>query len=208
MKRLESRISRTKVESLKTNQYGAFPPLFADSSLENTVGQSNGRPMHASSSFGNQESRLDDFPGVLSQDYLRQLRREVVELVKQQPGSALPLAKFIPAFHAQFGKQCCVADYGYSRLQDLIDALKGIVHTVGEGPLRMIMLTHVIQVRRFTHDILRLLKSEPKKSVPIGQLPRIYEQAFHKVRPFNIHPMCINLHFHEVCDHLFINQCS
>ena len=116
-----------------------------------------------------------------SAENLRQFRREVVELVKQQTCCALPLSKFIPTYHAHFGKQCRVSDYGFTRLQDLIEALRGVVHVVGEGPLRSIMLTHVIQVRRFTHDLLRLIKSEQKKGMPICKLPQIYEKVFNKV---------------------------
>ncbi|VDM33239.1 unnamed protein product [Hydatigera taeniaeformis] len=118
--------------------------------------------------------------GLATAENLRQFRREVVDLVKQQVGCALPLNKFIPAYHAHFGKQCRVSDYGFARLQDLIEALNGIVHIVGDGPLRTIMLTHVIQVRRFTHDILRLLKGEQKKYIPISKLPHIYGEVFHK----------------------------
>ncbi|KAH9281541.1 Meiosis arrest female protein 1 [Echinococcus granulosus] len=118
--------------------------------------------------------------GLTATEGLRQFRREVVDLVKQQVGCALPLNKFTPAYHAHFGKQCRVSDYGFARLQDLIEALSGIVHIVGEGPLRTIMLTHVIQVRRFTHDLLRLLKGEQKKCIPITKLPQIYEAVFHK----------------------------
>ncbi len=167
-----------------------FPIVLHDTAV---VGgkQLNGRNLYTSSALrpnqrgptnGTANTALDEIPSALSQENLRQLRREVVELVKQQFGSALSLSRFIPAYHAQFGKQCRVADYGFARLQDLVvEALKGIVHVVGEGPLRTIMLTHVIQVRRFTHDLLRLLKGEQKKCVPIAQLGRIYEQAFNKV---------------------------
>ncbi|VDD80057.1 unnamed protein product [Mesocestoides corti] len=117
---------------------------------------------------------------------LRQLRHEIVELVKHQPGSILLLHDFFLAYQAHFGKPCRVSDYGFSRLEDIMDAFKDLVHIVGEAPLRTIMLTHVIQVRRFTYDLLKLLKSEQKKSIPISKFPQAYETTFHKVfKPSN-----------------------
>ncbi|KAM7536292.1 hypothetical protein Aperf_G00000083487 [Anoplocephala perfoliata] len=111
---------------------------------------------------------------------LRHFRREIVDLLKQQPDGTLLFSKFIPVYHSHFGKQCRVSDYGYTRLQDLIEALRGIVHIVGEGPHRAIMLTHAIQVRRFTHDLLRMLKSEQKKLLRVDEIPKIYKAAFNK----------------------------
>lgn len=35
--------------------------------------------------------------------------------------------KFIPAYHNHFGKQCRVADYGYTKLIELFEALSSIV---------------------------------------------------------------------------------
>ncbi|BHF76926.1 hypothetical protein SprV_0502002700 [Sparganum proliferum] len=116
------------------------------------------------------------------QENVRQLRREVVEMIKQQqPNCELLLSNFISTYHSQFGKQCRVADYGFSRLLDVIDSLNNVVHVVGRGPLRTLMLTHSIQLRRFTHDVLRVLKSEPKKSCPVSQFATLYEQVFRKV---------------------------
>nr|VZI25919.1 unnamed protein product [Spirometra erinaceieuropaei] len=115
------------------------------------------------------------------QENVRQLRREVVEMIKQQqPNCELLLSNFISTYHSQFGKQCRVADYGFSRLLDVIDSLNNVVHVVGRGPLRTLMLTHSIQLRRFTHDVLRVLKSEPKKSCPVAQFATLYEQVFRK----------------------------
>lgn len=35
--------------------------------------------------------------------------------------------RFIPAYHNHFGKQCRVADYGYTRLIELFEALTSVV---------------------------------------------------------------------------------
>lgn len=49
--------------------------------------------------------------------------RELIDLLKMAPHCMLPFSKFIPAYHHHFGRQCRVADYGYTKLIDLLDAL-------------------------------------------------------------------------------------
>lgn len=53
--------------------------------------------------------------------------REVVELLRASPRCQLPFVKFIPAYHHHFGRQCRVANYGFTRLIDLLDALPNVV---------------------------------------------------------------------------------
>ena len=35
--------------------------------------------------------------------------------------------KFVPSYHHHFGHQCRVSDYGYSKLQDLFEAIPHVV---------------------------------------------------------------------------------
>lgn len=53
--------------------------------------------------------------------------REVVELLRASPKCQLSFIKFIPAYHHHFGRQCRVANYGFTRLIDLLDALPAVV---------------------------------------------------------------------------------
>lgn len=53
--------------------------------------------------------------------------RELVDLLKTAPHCQLPFNRFIPAYHHHFGRQCRVADYGFTKLIDLLEAL---THTV------------------------------------------------------------------------------
>lgn len=53
--------------------------------------------------------------------------RELVDLLKTAPHCQLLFSRFIPAYHHHFGRQCRVADYGYTKLVDLLDALSHIV---------------------------------------------------------------------------------
>ncbi len=58
------------------------------------------------------------------------LCRELVDLLKMAPQSRIPFSKFIPAYHHHFGRQCRVADYGYTRLIDLLESLSHVVQVL------------------------------------------------------------------------------
>ena len=52
---------------------------------------------------------------------------ECLELLKHLPQCRLPLNKFIPAYHQHFGRQCRLADYGFTKLIELIEAIPTII---------------------------------------------------------------------------------
>lgn len=56
--------------------------------------------------------------------------RESVDLLKTAPHCQLPFNRFIPAYHHHFGRQCRVADYGFTKLIELLEAL---THSVQVG---------------------------------------------------------------------------
>uniref|UniRef100_A0A336LTM4 CSON004407 protein n=1 Tax=Culicoides sonorensis TaxID=179676 RepID=A0A336LTM4_CULSO len=114
------------------------------------------------------------YVGKITADPLAQISREVVELVKMCPKAIMKFNRFIPAYHNHFGKQCRVADYGYTRLIDLFDALSTTVQIIGDGENRCITLTHKSQVRRFTSDLLKILRAQPTKSIHLSDLPEIF----------------------------------
>lgn len=107
---------------------------------------------------------------------LSQICKEILELIKLSPKSTMKFNRFIPAYHNQFGKQCRVADYGYTRLIELFQALPGVIQVMGEGENRQVTLTHRTQVRRFSNDLQRLLR--PSKTLLLSQLPKMYAQSF------------------------------
>lgn len=107
-------------------------------------------------------------------DPLYQISREVIELVKMSPKATMKFNRFIPAYHNHFGKQCRVADYGYTKLIELFEALSSVVQIMGDGENRQITLTHRTQIRRFTSDLLRVLRAHGNKSVLLSQLPNIF----------------------------------
>lgn len=110
--------------------------------------------------------------------------RELVDLLKTAPNCQISFNRFIPAYHHHFGRQCRVADYGYTKLMPLLEALPNIVQVLGEGNKRMVTLSHRAQVRRFTSDLLRVLKAQYSKQVTLSEFPVAYQRVLN--RPFEI----------------------
>lgn len=54
---------------------------------------------------------------------------------------------------------------------------------MGDGTRRAITLSHSAQVRRFTSDLLRVLKVQPSKQISITTFPVAYEKVMNK--PFS-----------------------
>ncbi|XP_025408797.1 meiosis regulator and mRNA stability factor 1 isoform X3 [Sipha flava] len=109
------------------------------------------------------------------------LSRELVDLLKTCTHCTMSFNRFIPAYHHHFGRQCRVADYGFTKLIDLLEALPNIVQVFGEGNKRFITLAHKAQMRRFTSDLLRVLKSVASKQVPILEFATLFEKTLGRV---------------------------
>ncbi|XP_069981416.1 meiosis regulator and mRNA stability factor 1 isoform X4 [Penaeus vannamei] len=110
--------------------------------------------------------------------------RELVDLLKTFPYCRLPFSRFIPAYHHHFGRQCRVADYGFTKLADLFEALPHVVQVLGEGNKRILTLAHKAQVKRFSSDLLRVLKGQPTKAITLEAFPVAYEKAL--TRTWNV----------------------
>ncbi|KAK8398550.1 hypothetical protein O3P69_004010 [Scylla paramamosain] len=106
--------------------------------------------------------------------------RELVDLFKTFPHCRLPFSRFIPAYHHHFGRQCRVADYGFTKLADLFDALPHIIQILGEGNKRILTLAHKAQIKRFSSDLLRVLKGQPTKSITLETFPSAYEKVINR----------------------------
>ncbi|XP_041958979.1 meiosis regulator and mRNA stability factor 1 isoform X3 [Alosa sapidissima] len=109
---------------------------------------------------------------------LIQFSRELVDLLKGQPTCLMPLSRFIPAYHHHFAKQCRVSDYGYSKLLELLEAVPHVLQILGLGSKRLLTLTHRSQVKRFTQDLLKLLKFQASKQVVIRDFMQAYHWCF------------------------------
>uniref|UniRef100_A0AAR2LPV0 Meiosis regulator and mRNA stability factor 1 n=1 Tax=Pygocentrus nattereri TaxID=42514 RepID=A0AAR2LPV0_PYGNA len=109
---------------------------------------------------------------------LIQFSREIIDLMKSQPSCLMPITKFIPAYHHHFAKQCRVSDYGYSKLLELLEAVPHVLQILGMGSKRLLTLTHRAQVKRFTQDLLKLLKFQASKQVVIRDFMQAYHWCF------------------------------
>lgn len=109
---------------------------------------------------------------------LIQFSREVIDLLKNQPYCIMPVSKFIPTYHHHFAKQCRVSDYGYSKLMELLEAVPHVLQILGMGSKRFLTLTHRAQVKRFTQDLLKLLKSQASKQVIVREFLQAYHWCF------------------------------
>jgi hypothetical protein len=70
------------------------------------------------------------------QQRLQQFSREVLDLLKNQGYHCrLPVSKFVSAYHQYFSRQCRVADYGFSKIIDLLSAIPKSVQVITTIPL-------------------------------------------------------------------------
>ncbi|XP_068444840.1 meiosis regulator and mRNA stability factor 1 isoform X3 [Clinocottus analis] len=109
---------------------------------------------------------------------LIQFSREIIDLLKSQPSCLMPMSKFIPSYHHHFAKQCRVSDYGYSKLLELLEAVPHVLQILGMGTKRLLTLTHRAQVKRFTQDLLKLLKFQASKQVSTKDFMQAYHWCF------------------------------
>ncbi|XP_057318978.1 meiosis regulator and mRNA stability factor 1 isoform X1 [Microplitis mediator] len=132
------------------------------------------------------KDKIDDYreeikcasPALVNQ--LTLFSRELVDLLKTAPHCQILFNKFIPAYHHHFGRQCRVADYGYTKLIDLLEALPTTIQVMGEGNKRTVTLSHRAQIRRFTSDLLRVLKAQASKQVTLTEFPAVYNRVIGK----------------------------
>ncbi|XP_074597401.1 meiosis regulator and mRNA stability factor 1-like protein [Brevipalpus obovatus] len=115
---------------------------------------------------------------------LQQFGREVRDLLKSQPLSIILFSKFVPAYHNHFGRQCCVYQYGFTKLIELLEAIPNVVQIMGCGTRRTLTLTHREQTKRFASDLIRVLKAQVNKRITLVQFPILYEKVLNK--PFHI----------------------
>ncbi|KAK1162811.1 meiosis regulator and mRNA stability factor 1-like isoform X3 [Acipenser oxyrinchus oxyrinchus] len=111
---------------------------------------------------------------------LIQFSREVVDLMKNQPCCIIPVSKFMATYHHHFAKQCRVSDYGYSQLLELLEAVPHVLQILGMGSKLLLTLTHQAHVKRFTQDLLKLLKSQASKQIVIRDFLQAYRWCFSK----------------------------
>ncbi|KAJ8728094.1 hypothetical protein PYW08_016479 [Mythimna loreyi] len=109
--------------------------------------------------------------------------RELIDLLRTAPRCSIPFSKLIPAFHHHFGRQCRVADYGFTKLPDLLAAISNSIVVLGSGSSRIITISAAAQSRRWTSDLMKLLKAQPGRTVMLHEIPPLYQAT--TGRPFS-----------------------
>ncbi|XP_077980745.1 meiosis regulator and mRNA stability factor 1-like isoform X2 [Glandiceps talaboti] len=117
-------------------------------------------------------------PSPILTPQLFQFSKEVIELLKNSTHCRMSFSKFIPAYHHHFGRQCRVAEYGFTKLIELFDAIPHIIQVMGVYSAKTLTLTHRSQVKRFTQDLLKVLKSQASKQVTVSDFPAAYHRCF------------------------------
>lgn len=93
----------------------------------------------------------------------------------------IPFSKFVPAYHNHYGRQCCVYQFGYTKLIELLESIPHVVQIIGDGGQRYITLTQREQIKRFASDLIKVVKSQPGKKLKLSQFAQAYEQALGRI---------------------------
>ncbi|XP_047513906.1 meiosis regulator and mRNA stability factor 1 isoform X2 [Pieris napi] len=111
------------------------------------------------------------------------IEKELLDLLRAQPKCSIQFSKLIPAFHHHFGRQCRVADYGFTKLPDLLAALNKSIVVLGSGSYRIITISASAQSRRWTSDVLKILNSHLGQAIYVHNFAQYYQAVIS--RPFS-----------------------
>jgi len=124
-------------------------------------------------------------------DQLAVFCREVRNLLRSKPNCIIPFSKFVPAYHNHYGRQCCVYQFGFAKLIELLESIPHVVQiisldnenletsgsTANRVNHRYITLTHREQIKRFASDLIKVVKSQPGKRLKLSRFSQAYEQV-------------------------------
>ncbi|KAF6768839.1 hypothetical protein AHF37_09392 [Paragonimus kellicotti] len=99
---------------------------------------------------------------------------EVADLLCQSPRCRLPFNKFIPSYHHHFSRQCRVADYGFTKLVDLLEAVPSVVKIVEEHGEKYVTLVKQRHLRIVAEHLLSMLEAAPGKRILVSELLNVY----------------------------------
>ncbi|XP_059045300.1 meiosis regulator and mRNA stability factor 1-like [Achroia grisella] len=133
-------------------------------------------PSHSESSRSSERERGRTAPAL--EPILALFERELIDLLRTAPRCTIAFSKLIPAFHHHFGRQCRVADYGFTKLPDLLAALSNTIVVLGSGSSRVITISAAAQSRRWTSDLVKLLKAQPGRVILPMEIPELYQSTF------------------------------
>jgi hypothetical protein len=105
--------------------------------------------------------------------------RELTELLKDQPGSAITLSKLIPVFTKKFGRAPFRPGAAGTPIQQLL-RLSHVVQVLGSDGRndRILTLTHRAQVKRFTQETVKILKTLAERKCMAHEYSKLYIEHF------------------------------
>lgn len=81
-----------------------------------------------------------------------------------------------------------MADYGFTKLYELLESIPHIVQIVDGEFEKKLTLTHRVQVKRFSNDLLKVLKTH--KQMFADEFPYMYEKHFGKTFDIRDYGVC------------------
>nr|KAG5709829.1 hypothetical protein BaRGS_032653 [Batillaria attramentaria] len=108
----------------------------------------------------------------------KQFALEVVDLLKHNPMCRMAFNKFIPAYHHHFGRQCRVADYGFTKLTDLFECISQVVEILEDQEERMLKLTAPEMRAVLSEQIVGLVREYPGQCLPVSQLMLAFQRQY------------------------------
>ena len=104
--------------------------------------------------------------------------REVADLLRDCEKFSLPFTSFVPSYHHHFGRQCRLSNYGFSKLQDLFEAIPDVVIIEDNQPEKRLALTIKERLNILGEQIKKLFTMH--KEIVMLDLPKLFFNQFHR----------------------------
>ncbi|XP_076815392.1 meiosis regulator and mRNA stability factor 1-like isoform X2 [Clavelina lepadiformis] len=118
------------------------------------------------------------------------ISKELIDLLKNYSSCCLPYREFSSLYEQYYGHQLQIG--GLCDLDDILLQVPHVIQVLGSSSEdRLITLTHRAQVKRFTQEIIKILKTAPDRAMLVAQLPDMYHKMFN--RPWNLYDFGVNV---------------
>ena len=84
----------------------------------------------------------------------------------------------MPSYHHHFGRQCRLSNYGFSKLQDLFEAIPDVVVIEDNQPEKRLALTIKERLNILGEQIKKLFSLH--KEIIMLDLPKLFFNQFHR----------------------------
>ena len=111
----------------------------------------------------------------------------------EKPRCIIQMSNFTTEYHKKYGRQLKLADYDshmYQNLKELLESIPHILQILDSQYDKKLTLTHRVQVRRFSNDLIKVLKSHPAKQMFADEYPACYERHFGRLFEIRDYGVC------------------